>query len=102
MKYLSLINFLFFIQSFVFAQKPRARDIGIPFEGITGKFNAITDVPGVEVGETTVISGEGKLVKGKGPVRTGVTVIVPGGKKFTPVFANWNTLNGNGDMTGTH
>lgn len=84
------------------AQKPRARDLGIPFEGNPGKFNAITDVAGVEVGFTTLISGKGKLEKGVGPVRTGVTAILPGGKKFTPVFANWHMLNGNGDMTGTH
>jgi D-aminopeptidase len=80
----------------------RARDLGIPFDGIPGQLNAITDVKGVEVGETTLISGNGKLIKGKGPVRTGVTAILPGGKKFTPVFANWHMLNGNGDMTGTH
>jgi D-aminopeptidase len=80
----------------------RARDLGIPFDGNPGQLNAITDVKGVEVGETTIISGNGKLIKGKGPVRTGVTAILPGGKKFTPVFANWHMLNGNGDMTGTH
>lgn len=84
-------------------QKPvRARDIGIPFDGNTGKLNAITDVKGVEVGHTTIIKGDGALHKGIGPVRTGVTAILPGGKKFAPVFANWHTLNGNGDMTGTH
>src|SRR5438094_4358237 len=55
----------------------RARDLGIPFEGTTGKFNAITDVAGFEVGYTTLISGEGKLEVGKGPVRTGVIVIIP-------------------------
>jgi len=85
------------------AQKPvRARDLGIPFYGNTGTWNAITDVKGVEVGHTTIIKGDGLLHKGVGPVRTGVTAILPGGKKFTPVFANWHTLNGNGDMTGTH
>ena len=84
------------------AQKPRAREAGIPFDGIPGRFNAITDVPGVTVGHTTIISGSGKLKKGEGPVRTGVTAILPGGKNFTPVFANWHMLNGNGDMTGTH
>jgi len=83
-------------------KKPRARDIGIPFEGIPGKYNAITDVAGVEVGHTTLVEGTGKLEKGKGPVRTGVTAIFPAGKKYTPVFANWHMLNGNGDMTGTH
>ena len=85
-----------------FSKKPRARDIGIPFDGTTGKYNAITDVAGVEVGHTTLIEGSGKLEKGKGPVRTGVTAIFPAGKKYAPVFANWHTLNGNGDMTGTH
>lgn len=87
----------------VHAQQPkRARDIGIPFDGTPGKWNAITDVQGVEVGQTTLISGDGKLKKGVGPVRTGVTAILPGGKMYTPVFANWHMLNGNGDMTGTH
>jgi D-aminopeptidase len=83
-------------------KKIRARDLGIPFDGVTGKYNAITDVAGVEVGHTTLIEGSGKLEKGKGPVRTGVTAIFPAGKKYTPVFANWHMLNGNGDMTGTH
>jgi len=82
--------------------KPRAHDLGIPFEGIPGYLNAITDVPGVEVGHTTLISGEGKLVVGKGPVRTGVTAIFPRGKKsIDPVFAGWFSLNGSGEMTGT-
>jgi L-aminopeptidase/D-esterase-like protein len=88
--------------SFSQGKKPRARDIGIPFDGTPGKYNAITDVAGVEVGHTTLIEGSGKLEKGKGPVRTGVTAIFPAGKKYTPVFANWHMLNGNGDMTGTH
>jgi len=79
----------------------RARDIGIPFDGTTGKYNAITDVAGVEVGHVTLIEGSGKLERGKGPVRTGVTAILPSGKKYRPVFANWHMLNGNGDMTGT-
>jgi L-aminopeptidase/D-esterase-like protein len=83
-------------------QQTRARDIGIPFDGNTGKWNAITDVKGIEVGHTTLIKGDGKLHKGIGPIRTGVTAILPGGKKFTPVFANFHALNGNGDMTGTH
>ena len=84
------------------AQKPRARDIGIPFEGTPGKWNAITDVPGVEVGYSTIISGAGVNHIGKGPVRTGVTAIFPNGKvNHHPVFANWYTLNGNGEMTGT-
>ena len=82
--------------------KPRARDLGIPFDGTPGPFNAITDVKGVEVGYTTIISGEGKLVVGKGPVRTGVTAIFPKGKVYRDrVFAAWFTLNGNGEMTGT-
>lgn len=82
--------------------KLRARDLGIPFDGQPGPNNAITDVAGVEVGHTTLISGEGKLVVGKGPVRTGVTAILPRGKSSTdPVFAAWFTLNGNGEMSGT-
>ncbi len=83
------------------AQKPRARDIGIPFFGQPGKFNAITDVPGVLVGYSTIIEGQGKNIRGKGPVRTGVTAILPRGRNNNPVFANWYTLNGNGEMTGT-
>jgi D-aminopeptidase len=85
------------------ASKPRARDIGVPFDGTPGPLNAITDVGGVEVGHTTLISGEGPLVVGKGPVRTGVTVILPRGKGSanTPVFAGWFSQNGNGEMTGT-
>lgn len=83
------------------AQQPRARDLGIPFRGIPGTLNAITDVTGVEVGHHTLISGSGKNVVGKGPVRTGVTAIFPRGKRFNPVYANWYSLNGNGEMTGT-
>ena len=81
----------------------RARDLGIPFEGTPGKFNAITDVTGVEVGYTTLITGEGKLEVGKGPVRTGVTAILPRGKASLddPVYAGFFSLNGNGEMTGT-
>src|SRR5947208_9067218 len=81
----------------------RARDLGIPFEGTPGKFNAITDVPGVEVGYTTLISGEGKLEVGKGPLRTGVTAILPRGHASLndPVYAGFFSLNGNGEMTGT-
>lgn len=81
--------------------KPRARDLGVPFDGTPGANNAITDVKGVEVGHTTLISGEGKLVVGKGPVRTGVTAIRPRGDSSDAVFAAWFTLNGNGEMTGT-
>jgi D-aminopeptidase len=84
------------------AQPKRARDYGVPFEGTAGKYNAITDVAGVWIGHTTIIEGQGALVKGKGPVRTGVTAILPRGKKFDPVYASWYALNGNGDMTGTH
>jgi len=83
--------------------KPRARDLGVPFDGTPGPLNAITDVAGVTVGHTTLISGEGKLVVGKGPVRTGVTAVFPRGKDVndTGVFAGWWSLNGNGEMTGT-
>ena len=80
----------------------RARDWGIPFQGIPGPLNAITDVPGVTVGQVTLISGTGALQKGKGPVRTGVTAILPRGNTFDPVFAGYSSFNGNGDMTGTH
>ena len=85
------------------AADPRARDLGIPFDGTPGPHNAITDVSGVEVGFTTLISGSGKLVVGRGPVRTGVTAVLPRGhKSFSdPVFAGWYSLNGNGEMTGT-
>jgi L-aminopeptidase/D-esterase-like protein len=81
----------------------RARALGIPFDGTPGKLNAITDVAGVEVGYTTLISGEGKLEVGKGPVRTGVTAIVPRGHESLndPVYAGTFSLNGNGEMTGT-
>ncbi|HEY8783684.1 MAG TPA: P1 family peptidase [Mucilaginibacter sp.] len=89
------------IQSMAYAQKPRARDIGILFEGVPGKYNAITDVKGVEVGFSTIIEGSGKNIIGKGPARTGVTAIFPRGQSSVPVYANWYTLNGNGEMTGT-
>src|SRR5437762_2700221 len=81
----------------------RARDLGIPFEGKPGKFNAITDVAGVELGYTTLMSGDGKLEVGKGPVRTGVTAILPRGHNSLndPVYAGVFSLNGNGEMTGT-
>jgi len=82
--------------------KPRARDLGVPFDGTPGPLNAITDVRGVEVGHTTLISGEGALKVGVGPVRTGVTAVLPRGKNSSdPVFAGWFTENGNGEMTGT-
>jgi len=101
MNHLKLIFILLLIHSSTFGQKPRARDLGIPFNGTAGKFNAITDVKGVEVGYSTIISGEGKNVRGQGPVRTGVTAILPRGRINNPVFGNWYTLNGNGEMTGT-
>src|SRR6201993_3803882 len=82
--------------------KPRARDLGVPFDGTPGPNNAITDVRGVEVGHTTLISGQGKLKVGEGPIRTGVTAVLPRGKNSTDaVFGAWFTLNGNGEMTGT-
>jgi len=85
------------------AAHPRARDLGIPFDGTPGPLNTITDVAGVLVGHTTLISGEGKLVVGHGPVRTGVTAILPRGKgsMMNSVFAGWFSQNGNGEMTGT-
>ena len=88
---------------FLLAQtKPRARDLGVPFDGTPGPLNAITDVKGVEVGHTTLISGNGPLKVGVGPVRTGVTAVLPRGKDSNDaVFAAWFTLNGNGEMTGT-
>jgi L-aminopeptidase/D-esterase-like protein len=85
------------------APRLRARDLGVPFEGTPAPLNAITDVAGVLVGHTTLISGSGKLVIGKGPVRTGVTAILPRGldsiQRFS--FAGWFAENGNGEMTGT-
>jgi D-aminopeptidase len=86
------------------ASKPRARELGISalIGGTPGTLDAITDVTGVEVGHTTLVSGDGALVMGKGPVRTGVTVVHPRGKRSPdPVFGAWFTLNGNGEMTGT-
>ena len=81
---------------------PRARDLGIPFEGQPGKLNAITDVGGVEVGHITLFEGDGALSVGQGPVRTGVTIIHPRGKDSTEgVFGGWFTLNASGEMTGT-
>ena len=101
MRIVSVIIFVLFMLTAATAQKPRARDIGIPFNGTPGKYNAITNVKGVEVGYSTIISGSGKNIRGKGPVRTGVTAIFPRGKNNIPVYANWYTLNGNGEMTGT-
>jgi L-aminopeptidase/D-esterase-like protein len=83
------------------AGKPRARDLGIPFTGAPGPNNAITDVAGIKVGYSTIIAGSGRLEVGKGPIRTGVTAILPRGQTFDPVFAGWYSLNGNGVITGT-
>ena len=83
--------------------KPRARDLGIPFEGTPGPLNAITDVEGVTASHVTLVSGEGKLVVGQGPVRTGLTAILPRGiENSDQVFAGYFSLNGNGEMTGMH
>jgi D-aminopeptidase len=85
-----------------FEREVRARELGVPFEGTPGPLDSITDVKGVEVGYRTLISGDGKLVVGTGPVRTGVTAVFPRGKNSVdPVFAGWFTENGNGEMTGT-
>jgi L-aminopeptidase/D-esterase-like protein len=83
--------------------RPRARDLGVPFEGTPGPLNAITDVAGVTVGHATIISGDGPLIVGKGPVRTGVTAVLPRGRDTLqkPSFGAWFSLNGNGEMTGT-
>ena len=103
LKRLFTLLIITFLWTTAYSQKPRARDLGVPFNGTTGQWNAITDVKGVEVGYSTIISGNGENIVGKGPVRTGVTAIFPRGKaqKFSPVFANWYSLNGNGEMTGT-
>jgi L-aminopeptidase/D-esterase-like protein len=85
------------------AAEPRARDLGVPFDGAPGPLNAITDVAGVEVGFKSLVTGDGLLLRGKGPVRTGVTAILPRGKSDArSVFAGYFAGNGNGDMTGTH
>jgi len=100
---MKLLAALLLLVSFISsAQTRRARDYGIPFDGTPGKFNAITDVGNVTAGHVTLIEGNGALRKGVGPVRTGVTAILPHGKEFRPVYANFYALNGNGDMTGTH
>ena len=94
---------LLLVPSLLVAQaKPRVRDLGLPIGGTPGPLDAITDVAGVEVGHTTLIAGAGKLEVGRGPVRTGVTVIHPRGRNDADaVFGAWFTLNGNGEMTGT-
>jgi D-aminopeptidase len=95
------VLFFAFSAGFVSAQaKPRARDLGVPFDGTPGPLNAITDIKGVEVGHTTLISGEGPMRAGV--IRTGVTAVLPRGRDSNaPVFAGWFTENGNGEMTGT-
>jgi len=82
---------------------PRARSIGVPFDGRPGPHNAITDVEGVEVGYVTLIEGSGAMRVGHGPVRTGVTAILPRGKQdWGACAAGWHSFNGNGEMTGSH
>jgi D-aminopeptidase len=99
---LLLLAAIVLVPSTALAQKPRERDLRLPIGGTSGPLDAITDVAGVEVGHTTLVSGSGKLVVGTGPVRTGVTVVHPRGRNNSdPVFAAWFTLNGNGEMTGT-
>jgi D-aminopeptidase len=97
-QFLRLVSMTIILASIAVGQsRPRARDLGIPFDGQPGTHNAITDVKGVEVGYTTLISGDDKAA-----VRTGVTAILPQGKAFQGrLFAGWHTLNGNGEMTGT-
>ncbi len=102
-KLVALAALFLLAASFAFAaEQPRARELGVPFEGKPGPLNAITDVAGVEVGHVTLVSGQGPLEVGSGPVRTGVTAVLPRGRQdATPVFAGWFSLNGNGEMTGT-
>lgn len=99
-----LLVFIFFVFSISAhsqqADKKRARDLGIPFDGVTGKFNSITDVPGVEVGYSTLIKGTGKWKIGEGPVRTGVTIVLPKGKTQDGYNAGYFIFNGDGEMTG--
>ena len=95
-----LILSIFSIETYS-QDKIRARDLGIPFNGSPGKYNSITDVEGVLVGHETIIEGDGNLIVGKGPIRTGITSILPRGMNYDPVFAGWYSLNGNGEMTGT-
>ena len=87
------------------ASQVRARELGVPFVGTPGPLNAITDIGGVEVGYTTLISGRGRLNSaGSGPVRTGVTAVLPRGRGRVgrhQCAAGWYSLNGNGEMTGT-
>src|SRR4030095_15616104 len=102
MRPIAIVLSLFVLSASLQAQKPRERDLKLPIGGTAGPLDAITDVAGVEVGHTALICGNGRRVVGKGPVRTGVTVVLPRGKANPdPVFAAWFTLNGNGEMTGT-
>src|SRR3989442_13267214 len=103
MRFRSMLLGLVLITGHLTAQsRPRARDLGVPFDGTPGPLNAITDVAGVTVGHATIIKGQGTLVVGQGPVRTGVTPIFPrGATNGDPVFGGWFTLHGNGGMTGT-
>ncbi len=103
MRSLAVAVALLAMPAFVHVQaRPRGRDLGVPFDGAPGAFNAITDVAGVEVGMATLISGDGALKVGSGPVRTGVTAILPRGRTSKdPAFAGWFAMNGNGEMTGT-
>ncbi|MEP7271959.1 MAG: P1 family peptidase [Acidobacteriota bacterium] len=100
---LIVITILLLSTSLLAQSKPRARALGVPFDGTPGQNNSITDVKGVEVGYSTIIAGDGQLVVGKGPVRTGVTAILPRGQdsRMKSVFAGWYSHNGNGEMTGT-
>ncbi len=99
--WISSASLIFIATQVGFAEAKRAREWGIPFEGIPGELNAITDVAGVQIGHSTIIKGSGRLKAGKGPIRTGVTAILPTGRKYRPIFASHATLNGNGELTGT-
>ncbi|MEP6700728.1 MAG: P1 family peptidase [Bacteroidota bacterium] len=93
-------TFLFLLVCFTSFGQKRARDLGIPFDGTTGKFNAITDIPNVEVGYSTIIKGTGKWKVGEGPVRTGVTIVLPKGKTQDSYNVGYFIFNGDGEMTG--
>ena len=101
MRYILFLVCFLFSSVFAQAQKLRARELGVPFNGTPGKLNAITDVKGVLVGYKTKIEGNGKLITGKGPVRTGVTVVLPKGKTDESFPAAWFSINGDGELTGT-
>jgi D-aminopeptidase len=101
--WLALVALVLCAAQAVTQSKPRARDLGVPFDGTPGPLNAITDVAGVTIGHVTLVSGEGPLQVGVGPVRTGVTAVLPRGRDSIarPSFAGWFSQNGNGEMTGT-